>query len=217
VNSFYVKSAWNSDGSHFASGSSDSKVYIWQAEGRGAQDAYVLAGHEKEVTTVAWCPTDPLEIASAADDCTLRIWKVDRVQQEEEPDPPRKWEGPHLTNPEIPSSPHPSPASQLLLTQERATAPPPPSSIRPSRDGGGVGRLKISRSLMDGTFLESQGKRRRQQTLMESLKGTRSGRLTPYVKDLDECAGKQAHGHPCACQENHPINRVGTELHARLY
>lgn len=207
VNSFYVKAAWNSDGSHFASGSSDSQVYIWQAEG-SPQDAYVLSGHEKEVTTVAWCPTDPLQLASAADDCTLRVWKVDRVQKEEEADPPRRWEGPYKS-----ASPRgcPSLSPRLALTQEHV-APSPLSVPRPSGGEGSVRRLRISKSLMDGTFLKTRSscKRRRQQTLMESLRGTRPGRQTTQgAKDLSESDGKQqlvGVQTSCGSHENCPGN-----------
>lgn len=37
-----------------------------------------LPGHAGEVTAVAWCPADHCQIATAADDATLRVWTLDR-------------------------------------------------------------------------------------------------------------------------------------------
>ncbi|KFM25464.1 Denticleless protein-like protein [Auxenochlorella protothecoides] len=59
--SFYVKAGFSPDGRFLASGSSDRRVHVWE-------------GHEGEVTAVAWCPTDPDRLASAADDATVRVW-----------------------------------------------------------------------------------------------------------------------------------------------
>lgn len=93
--SFYVKSTFSPDGSHIASGSSDHGVYIWQAD--GAHDEtdcvmpYVLQGHEKEVTTVAWCPQDFCQLASAGDDHVVKLWNVHRRQTEETRDIRKQW------------------------------------------------------------------------------------------------------------------------------
>jgi hypothetical protein len=38
-----------------------------------------LPGHTGEVTAVAWCPSDYCQIATAADDATLRVWSLDRA------------------------------------------------------------------------------------------------------------------------------------------
>jgi denticleless len=89
VASFYVKACWSPDGGHLASGSSDGLAYIWAADGDGTAPL-TLAGHEREVTTVAWCPTDPCQLASAADDCTVRVWNVARRQAEERRAPPAR-------------------------------------------------------------------------------------------------------------------------------
>ena len=39
---------------------------------------YVLQGHDREVTAVAWCPTDPHSIATCGDDATIKLWSVRR-------------------------------------------------------------------------------------------------------------------------------------------
>lgn len=95
VASFYVKSSFSPDGSHILSGSSDSKVYLWQVDGpadmHGTTQPYILEGHEAEVTTVAWCPNDFSQIATAADDYTVKVWNIQRQQEVEERGlPPKK-------------------------------------------------------------------------------------------------------------------------------
>jgi hypothetical protein len=77
VDSFYVKSAFSPDGRQIVSGSSDHGVYVWDADAPH-RPPVVLWGHASEVTAVAWCPTDVTTLVSAADDTTLRVWRVDR-------------------------------------------------------------------------------------------------------------------------------------------
>ena len=36
----------------------------------------ILTGHTKEVTAVAWCPSDMTKIATCSDDSDLRLWRV---------------------------------------------------------------------------------------------------------------------------------------------
>ena len=45
--------------------------------GEGSQP-YTLSGHEGEVTAVAWCARDLEQIATTADDATVRVWNVKR-------------------------------------------------------------------------------------------------------------------------------------------
>ena len=88
VASFYVKASFSPDGGHIVSGSSDSKVYIWRVDGpadsHGTTHPHVLRGHDAEVTTVAWCPSDFSQLATAADDYTVKVWSIDRQQQRED-------------------------------------------------------------------------------------------------------------------------------------
>ena len=101
VSSFYVKASFSPDGSHFASGSSDDNVCIWQVDddtdstarpGPGCCTApYTLRGHDSEVTAVAWCPTDFGQLATTADDYTIKVWNIHRQQAVEDKDVPGGW------------------------------------------------------------------------------------------------------------------------------
>ncbi len=93
VSSFYVKTSFSPDGSHFASGSSDDKVCIWQVDddSDGGCAPYTLPGHTSEVTAVAWCPTDFCQLATTADDYTIKVWNISRKQEEEKQDTPGGW------------------------------------------------------------------------------------------------------------------------------
>ncbi|TVU35928.1 hypothetical protein EJB05_17835, partial [Eragrostis curvula] len=70
---FVIRSCFGgSDSLFLASGSEDSKVYIWR---RGSQTPIkVLRGHSMVVSCVSWNPTRPHMLASASDDHTIRIW-----------------------------------------------------------------------------------------------------------------------------------------------
>ena len=45
----------------------------------------VLRGHAREVTGVAWCPTDPLQLATCGDDASVRVWALARRQLSHSP------------------------------------------------------------------------------------------------------------------------------------
>ena len=87
VSSFYVKAAFSPDGTHIVSGSSDDSVCIWQVDDPEGDNPYRLEGHEREVTAVAWCPTDFSQLATAGDDYTVKVWNIHRKQEEERRDP----------------------------------------------------------------------------------------------------------------------------------
>lgn len=55
-----------------ASGSEDSKVYIWQKSRE--KPIIVLSGHSRSVNCVSWNPRYPHILASASDDNTVRLW-----------------------------------------------------------------------------------------------------------------------------------------------
>ncbi|CAM8976690.1 unnamed protein product [Rhodiola kirilowii] len=55
-----------------ASGSEDSKVYIWNRQ--KSKPIEVLSGHTMTVNCVSWNPKRPKMLASASDDQTVRIW-----------------------------------------------------------------------------------------------------------------------------------------------
>jgi WD40 repeat protein len=58
--------------SFIVSGSEDARVYIWHKNKE--HPVHVLEGHTKAITCVSWNPVVPGLIASASDDCTVRIW-----------------------------------------------------------------------------------------------------------------------------------------------
>uniref|UniRef100_A0A3Q7I4V8 Uncharacterized protein n=1 Tax=Solanum lycopersicum TaxID=4081 RepID=A0A3Q7I4V8_SOLLC len=63
------------DSTFIASGSEDSKVYIWNR--RGSKPIEILCGHSMTVNSVSWNPKRPQMLASASDDQTIRIWGPD--------------------------------------------------------------------------------------------------------------------------------------------
>lgn len=58
--------------SFIASGSEDSKVYIWHI--KREEPLARLTGHSRTVNCVSWNPVYPSMLASASDDATVRIW-----------------------------------------------------------------------------------------------------------------------------------------------
>jgi WD repeat-containing protein 26 len=60
------------DENFIASGSEDTRVYIWNK--RSEQAICVLEGHTRNVSCVSWNPVYLGMIASSSDDGTVRIW-----------------------------------------------------------------------------------------------------------------------------------------------
>ncbi|XP_057781766.1 WD repeat-containing protein WDS homolog [Salvia miltiorrhiza] len=70
---YVIRSCFGGLNSMFiASGSEDSKVYIWNR--RSSSPIEILSGHLKTVNCVSWNPRRPQMLASASDDNTIRIW-----------------------------------------------------------------------------------------------------------------------------------------------
>ncbi|KAJ0967441.1 hypothetical protein J5N97_024358 [Dioscorea zingiberensis] len=65
-----------SDCLFLASGSEDSKIYIWQRHDEAP--IQILSGHSLTVNCVSWNPSKPHMLASASDDRTIRIWMATR-------------------------------------------------------------------------------------------------------------------------------------------
>ncbi|KAK4441549.1 WD repeat-containing protein WDS [Sesamum alatum] len=74
---YVIRSCFGGLNSMFiASGSEDSKVYIWNR--RSSNPIEILSGHLMTVNCVSWNPRRPEMLASASDDNTIRIWGPSR-------------------------------------------------------------------------------------------------------------------------------------------
>ncbi len=51
-------------------------TYVLLQVGRVERDAPVVAGHKSAVLDVAWCPHNDDIIASASDDCSVKVWQI---------------------------------------------------------------------------------------------------------------------------------------------
>ena len=65
--------AFSSDGRHFATGTADGRVTLWQSESN--QPLQTLAGHAGRVWTLAFSP-DGGYLASGGDDHSVRLWSL---------------------------------------------------------------------------------------------------------------------------------------------
>lgn len=82
--SFFVRGGWSADGLFFACGDGKERVALWNVgakypPGSGSAeplkpDAWLL-GHEKEVTALAWHPSDPGVVATCSEDGTTKAWR----------------------------------------------------------------------------------------------------------------------------------------------
>ncbi|NXX20857.1 DTL protein, partial [Podargus strigoides] len=79
---FYIKSSISPDNQFLVSGSSDCNAYIWKVS-EPSLPPRILLGHSREVTSIAWCPSDFTKIATCSDDNTMRIWRLRRRPEEE--------------------------------------------------------------------------------------------------------------------------------------
>lgn len=80
--SFYVRASFSPCGRFVASGSADSKAYLWDIEADcdgsdGIAPILQLDGHRGgEVSVAEWCKADMFKLATCGDDTTAKIWQV---------------------------------------------------------------------------------------------------------------------------------------------
>ncbi|XP_062506926.1 denticleless protein homolog isoform X2 [Corticium candelabrum] len=74
---FYVRSALSADDRFLLSGSSDNHAYIWDVNSPDSPP-YTLIGHTMEVSSVTWSPQDFTKLITCSDDCSVRVWRIDR-------------------------------------------------------------------------------------------------------------------------------------------
>lgn len=76
--SFYVRASFSPCGRFVASGSADTKGYVWDLERvgeEGIRPMLQLDGHRGgEVSVVEWCKTDSFKMATCGDDTTTKVW-----------------------------------------------------------------------------------------------------------------------------------------------
>ncbi|XP_026871760.2 denticleless protein homolog [Electrophorus electricus] len=137
--SFYVKSSISPDDQFLASGSSDGHAYIWKIS-EPAQAPVMLQGHDQEVTSVSWCPTDFTKIATCSDDNTVRIWRLNRGTDGEKSSVGEAnlvgWTFRKIQTPPRPAGPFPhvelTPARSSRAGSVDSLASPQPGACAPS-------------------------------------------------------------------------------------
>jgi WD40 repeat protein len=65
--------AWSPDGTRIASGGSDWRIHVWEANTEKL--LLIYSGHTEVVSTIAWSP-DSTRIASGSYDTTLQVWNA---------------------------------------------------------------------------------------------------------------------------------------------
>jgi WD40 repeat protein/tRNA A-37 threonylcarbamoyl transferase component Bud32 len=72
--------AWSADGRFLASGGADNLVIIWNAE--NGRTVNILEGHEGPVRMVSWPHGSSESVASASEDTTAKVWRVETAEHE---------------------------------------------------------------------------------------------------------------------------------------
>lgn len=74
--SFYIKLTLSPDDMYLATGSADSRAYIY-CIGQRTQHPFLLSGHQPgEVSVPRWCVHDPTRLVSLSDNAQLFVWRM---------------------------------------------------------------------------------------------------------------------------------------------
>uniref|UniRef100_A0A0R3SQB5 WD_REPEATS_REGION domain-containing protein n=1 Tax=Hymenolepis diminuta TaxID=6216 RepID=A0A0R3SQB5_HYMDI len=157
--SFYIKMSLSPDDSYLATGSADSKAYIYSV-GKRTQHPCILAGHQNgEVSVPRWCVHDPTRIVTLSDSGQLFVWQMYPAREYTMPVP-----GQYAGFTEYRTQPTTTEEHQRILlvppTPEKdLTAWDPSSSIMTPKN--------LDSSLLDAT--SELARRRRQMNIREFL------------------------------------------------
>ncbi|KAJ9518606.1 hypothetical protein QJQ45_018646, partial [Haematococcus lacustris] len=72
---WFIRTAFSPDGTAFLAGAADSAAYVWQVD-CPQRPPLALGGHDGCVGPVAWCPSDPCQLATGCDSGSLRLWRL---------------------------------------------------------------------------------------------------------------------------------------------
>ncbi|KAL6761010.1 hypothetical protein V8C86DRAFT_3024141, partial [Haematococcus lacustris] len=72
---WFIRTAFSPDGTAFVAGAADSAAYVWQVD-CPQRPPLALGGHDGCVGPVAWCPSDPCQLATGCDSGSLRLWRL---------------------------------------------------------------------------------------------------------------------------------------------
>nr|CDS33759.1 denticleless protein [Hymenolepis microstoma] len=171
--SFYIKMSLSPDDSYLATGSADSKAYIYSV-GKRTQHPCVLSGHQSgEVSVPRWCVHDPTRIVTLSDSGQLFVWQMYPAREYTMPVP-----GQHAGFTEYRTQPTTTEEHQKILL-----VPPTPKKDLPVWGSFSpvLSPINLDTSPLDAT--SELARRRRQMNIREFLRNITEQR--PNAEGLD--------------------------------
>ncbi|KAM7535375.1 hypothetical protein Aperf_G00000103498 [Anoplocephala perfoliata] len=158
--SFYIKMTLSPDDMYVATGSADSRVYIY-CIGQRTQHPFLLSGHQSgEVSVPRWCVHDPTRMVSLSDSAQLFVWRMYPAREYTMPVP-----GQHAGFTEYRSQP-----TITAEHQSRLLVPPTPRKEPMCSSTSSVSGMapSLKASIVDTTSALAQ--RRRQMNIRDFLR-----------------------------------------------